>query len=157
MMNDDLAPVRKWRIGELSIGLHSHEDVLALAQSFPQTELFLDAVEDILKRVDVVFGLRPVSRDGNLSFLDPPPHRNEVALICSFDSFIFHACFGRVERLRVKYCHATVRLRVQSLQSANSRGFCATDHADGDEFYRNPAPHAIGGGTAKYGCRHGFR
>ena len=80
-MNDDLHPVPKWRIGELSIGLHSHEDVLALAQSFCQTELFLDAVEDLLKRVDVVFGLRRVGADGRLSFLDPPPHRDEVVLI----------------------------------------------------------------------------
>jgi hypothetical protein len=84
MTDDNLhSPDRrpKWRIGELSIGTHSHEDLLAQARSFLQTELFLDAVEDILKTVDVVFGLRPRSEDAFLSFLDPPPQRDEVALI----------------------------------------------------------------------------
>ena len=76
-----LYPVRKWRIGELSTGLHSHEEILDLTQSFHHTECFLDAVGYVLKRVDVVFDIRPVSKEGLLSFLDPSPHRDEVALV----------------------------------------------------------------------------
>jgi hypothetical protein len=84
MTNDNLyTPYRgpKWEIGKLSIGFHSHEDILALAESFIETESFLDAVGYILKRVDVVFGLRPVTQDGILSFLDPPPKEEQVAVI----------------------------------------------------------------------------
>jgi hypothetical protein len=70
----------KWQIGKLSIELHADEDILALAQFFSQTEGFLIAIEDILERVDVVFGLQScILDDDYASFLDPPPHESEVA------------------------------------------------------------------------------
>lgn len=84
MTNENLNSLNrrpKWRVGELSIGSHSHEDLLALAQSFLQTEIFLDAVEDILKRVDVVFGLRPASAEAIQAFLEPPPPKDQVSII----------------------------------------------------------------------------
>jgi len=70
--------MHKWRIGELSTGLHSRKEVVALAQSFLHTEFFFDAVGDLLKRVDVVFNIRPKSDEDFLSFLERPPHGNEV-------------------------------------------------------------------------------
>ena len=84
MTNDNLyTPYRgpKWEIGKLSIGFHSHEDILALAESFIETESFLDAVGYILKRVDVVFGLRPVSAEALQAFLDPPPPQDQVSIV----------------------------------------------------------------------------
>lgn len=79
-MNDDLSTVRKWRIGELSTGLRSSEEILELAQSFVHTESFLDTVEDLLKTVDDVFELRPVSEEGLLSFLERPTQGNKALL-----------------------------------------------------------------------------
>lgn len=84
MTNDNLyTPYRgpKWEIGKLSIGFHSHEDILALAESFVETESFLDAVGYILKRVDVVFGLRPASAEAIQTFLEPPPPEDQVSII----------------------------------------------------------------------------
>jgi hypothetical protein len=84
MTDDNLySPYRgpKWEIGKLSIGFHSHEDILALAESFIETESFLDAVGYILKRVDVVFGLRPVSAEAIQTFLEPPPPKDQVSII----------------------------------------------------------------------------
>ena len=84
MTDDNLySPYRgpKWEIGKLSIGFHSHEDILDLADLFSQTESFLDAVGYILKRVDVVFGLRPASAEAIQTFLEPPPPKDQVSII----------------------------------------------------------------------------
>ena len=84
MTDDNLySPYRgpKGEIGKLSIGFHSHEDILDLADLFSQTESFLDAVGYILKRVDVVFGLRPASAEAIQTFLEPPPPKDQVPII----------------------------------------------------------------------------
>ena len=85
MTNDNLYSVPKWRIGELSTGWYSREEILDLAQSFVHTELFLDAVEYLLEMVVDVFELRLVSEEGLQSFLELSTHaqRNEVFHITS--------------------------------------------------------------------------
>lgn len=71
----------KWQIGKLSIGFHSHEDIVDLAASFAHTDSFLDAVGFILKRVDHVFGLRQPCIEASDTFLDPPPSAEQVSII----------------------------------------------------------------------------
>ena len=88
MTNDNLYSADrrpKWRIGELSTGWYSREEILDLAQSFVHTELFLDAVEYLLEMVVDVFELRLVSEEGLQSFLELSTHaqRNEVFHITS--------------------------------------------------------------------------
>ncbi|MBL8817172.1 MAG: hypothetical protein JNL58_14175 [Planctomyces sp.] len=51
----------------------------------------MNVVEEILKEVDVLFGLRPVSDDAFLSFLDPPPQRDEVVLVTTKLTIVYLA------------------------------------------------------------------